>query len=954
MGLIVAGLIAVGLLAIPGSPIHDEPTLGLDLQGGLEVTLQAVPPEQGTLEEADLDRSVEILRDRVDRLGVAEPEIRTQGDDQIVIDLPGVKNPDRVIDILGQTAQLELFDLEANLAPPSRDASGFAAPKESLYDLLAGQQALVDEDAKTTWYLFDEDRKLRAGPTRERAGLLQTEVVEEANQEEDGAAAGGGSGGSSGDPAEPPSGNSDGSGSGELPEGWRIFGVPPKTVVVTCGVGEVVCPGVGIENPQQNFYYLFKYDPTNADPSKRVPEMTGALLELDGTRQDFDTTTGEPIVTMQFTDEGGDRFLEITNREADRGRAQYNIRGAGGDPRQFFQHFAIVLDRQIKSWPSIDFEQYPNGIGGSNGAQITGIGDLQEAQDLALVLQSGALPVTFTTLESTTISATLGADSLEQAWQAAIAGLLVVALFLLVFYRFLGLVAVFGLGIYAAFTYAIILLFDVTLTLPGFAGLILSIGVAADANIVIFERIKEESRAGKSVRAAIANGYKKGFATIVDANVVTALAAMVLFAVATAGVKGFAFMLLLGTGISIITAVLATRAMLGLLGGFGWFDNPVFMGAKARKIPWWQRIDIVGRRRIWFAIAGVLIVLSLGSIVFKGLNLGIDFEGGTSLSFSTPQPQQLADVRETAAEIGQEDSTILGRGVQAADGGYSEFSFRSEPLEPSEQAVLTNTLEREFDADVGGGRNVSASFSEQILRGAILALFVSFLLITIYISFRFEWRFAVPILRAIVNDGLIALGVYSISDREVSAATVAAFLTIIGFSIYDTIIIFDRVRENIPLMRRSSIARIINVSLWETIPRSLATTFIVLLPVSALFFFGGETLKDFAFALLVGISVSAFSTIFIAAPFLAVLKEREPEFARRKSADAVAEESVGGLREAEALAAAQPAPELIPEELMPATLVDGDGDGAATSDAAKSKRERRRQRRASRPHGRAR
>jgi SecD/SecF fusion protein len=927
VGLIVAGLAAVGLLATPGSPLYDKPTLGLDLQGGLEVTLQAVPPEEGTLAEEDLNRSVEILRERVDALGVAEPEIRTQGDDQIVIDLPGVNDPERVIGILGQTAQLELFDLEQNLVPPSRDASGFPVPKESLYDLLAGQQALVEEDAKTTWYLFDKEKKLVAGPTRERDGLLRTKVVEEAGE------------------------------AGELPDGWRIFGVPPKTVVVTCGIGEVVCPGVGVENPQQNFWYLLRYD-----RAAGIPEMTGEHLELDGTRQDFDTTTGEPIVTMQFTDRGGDLFQEITNREADRGQRLYNLRGGpGADPGQFFQHFAIVLDRQIKSWPSIDFQQYPNGIGGANGAQITGIGDLGEAQDLALVLQSGALPVTFTTLESTTISATLGADSLEQAWRAAIVGLLVVALFLLVFYRFLGLVAVFGLGIYAAFTYAVILLFDVTMTLPGFAGLILSIGVAADANIVIFERIKEESRAGKSVRAAITNGYKKGFATIVDANVVTALAAMVLFAVATAGVKGFAFMLLLGTGISIITAVLATRALLGLLAGFSWFDNPVFMGAKARQIPWWQKIDIVGRRRLWFGIAAVLIVLSLGSIVFKGLNLGIDFEGGTSLTFTTPQTQQLSDVRETAASIGQADAQIIGRGEDFGNDSYREFVFRSEPLETTDQQRLITTLEREFDADAGGARNVSASFSEQILRGAILALIVSFLLISIYVSFRFEWRFAVPILRAIVNDGLIALGVYSVSDREVSAATVAAFLTIIGFSIYDTIIIFDRVRENIPLMRRSSIARIVNVSLWETIPRSLATTFIVLLPVSALFLFGGETLKDFAFALLVGISVSAFSTIFIAAPFLAVLKEREPEFARRKDS-AVAEESVGGLREAEALAAAQPAPELIPEELMPATLADGDGDGDGAGDGARpaagegtsSKRDRRRQRRASRPHGRAR
>ncbi len=204
-----------------------------------------------------------------------------------------------------------------------------------------------------------------------------------------------------------------------------------------------------------------------------------------------------------------------------------------------------------------------------------------------------------------------------------------------------------------------------------------------------------------------------------------------------------------------------------------------------------------------------------------------------------------------------------------------------------------------------GIRNVSASFSEQILRSAIYAMLASFLLIALYITIRFEWRFAVPILRTIANDGVIALGIYSLSGREVSAATVAAFLTIIGYSIYDTIIIFDRVRENIPIMKRSTIAHITNVSLWETIPRSLATTFIVLLPVSCLFFFGGETLQDFAFAILIGISISAFSTIFIAAPFLVVLKEREPEFKRRMAQPEDEEKHPAQAYEAATLAAAK-------------------------------------------------
>src|SRR5205823_1468873 len=208
-------------------------------------------------------------------------------------------------------------------------------------------------------------------------------------------------------------------------------------------------------------------------------------------------------------------------------------------------------------------------------------------KDLALVLQTGALPVSFQQIERTDVSATLGKDSLRQAKKAALIGLLVVALFLLLLYRFLGVVAVLGLGIYAAFLYGAILILHVTLTLPGFAGVILTIGVAADANVVIFERIKEEVRAGKSIRAAINTGYQKGFHTIIDANVVTAITALILFAVATAQVKGFALMLLIGTVISLVTAVAATRAMLGLLSGFSWFDNPRFMGAAGQQSAKW-------------------------------------------------------------------------------------------------------------------------------------------------------------------------------------------------------------------------------------------------------------------------------------------------------------------------------------------------------------------------------
>ena len=924
VGLVAAALVGVALLAIPGSPLEQRPTLGLDLQGGLEVTLQAVPPKDRKLTKEDLDRSVSIMRSRVDKLGVAEPEIRTQGSDQISIQLPGVKDPAAAAGIIGKTAQLELFDLERDLVSPSIDArtrQPIATPK--LYDLLAGQQALAAKGTPDTYYVFrTKGKTLVRGPVQTKQAALARW-------------------------------------GGKLPPGHKLFAVPPDTVVVRCGAGgAVVCPGVAETNPTQNTWYLMRYTPP------QVPEMTGSDLKLSGTRQDFDTRTGEAIVLMEFTKKGGDKFEDITRDIAQRGKLLFNTVGGGqGDPSAFLQHFAIVLDREIKSWPTIDFTEYPGGITGSNGAQISGLQSIREAKDLALVLQTGALPVEFRTLDQTAISATLGKDSLREAKLAAGIGLLAVALFLLIFYRFLGLVAVVGLIVYAALLYAAIIIFNVTLTLPGIAGLVLTLGVAADANIVIFERIKEEVRAGRSVRAAIQTGYTKGFATIVDANVVTAITALVLFAVATASVRGFALMLLVGTAMSMLTAVLATRAFLAVLAGFKLLESPRVMGAAGGGIPRWLKLDYIGRRNTWFAISAAAVLISVGAIGLKGLNLGIDFRGGTQVTFTTPQPVSLETVRDEAGRIGHSDAQIQGRGTGSGASGdaYRDFSVRTESLTTNEALAFQSSLTRAVNAEAFGVKNVSASFGRQIARGAILAIIVSLFLIVIYISARFQWKFAVPVLIALAHDVIITIGVYALLGQEVTTATVAAVLTVLGYSIYDTIIIFDRIRENIPLMKRASFRVIGNVSLWETIPRSLATTFITLLPILSLLLFGGATLKDFAFALLIGIGSGAYSSIFIGAPLVAVFKEREPEFARRRDDESAIEGSVGAaLLDTPAAAAAAMDAEAEPALAAAAAAVTAPpappappSDGP-TSAAAAANRERRRQRRSGRPHGRPR
>jgi len=417
-------------------------------------------------------------------------------------------------------------------------------------------------------------------------------------------------------------------------------------------------------------------------------------------------------------------------------------------------------------------------------------------------------------------------------------------------------------------------------------------------------------------------------------------------------------MLLIGTVLSMLTAVLATRAILAVLAGFGWIENPRFMGATGQGIPRWLRWDYIGRRRLWFAISGTVVALSILAIGVNGLNLGIDFKGGTQMTFRTPEPTSLEQVRREAAGIGQAGAVIQGRG-SSTEGKYTNFQIRTESLTTAEQNALQQDLTNTVKATSFGAKNVSESFGRQIANNAIFAIIVSLLLIVAYISIRFQWKYSVGVLVALAHDVIITIGIYALTGREVTTATVAAVLTVLGYSIYDTIIVFDRIRENVPLMRRASFRVIGNVSMWEVLPRSLATTFITLVPVASLYFFGGDTLKDFAFALLVGIGSGAYSSIFLAAPLLAALKEREPEFARRRDdlGALAGVSSVGGVlaEEAEEIAAADAGDGEVVEEQEEAEVAARPAPVAAPPvGPVSSKRERRRQRRASRPHGRAR
>lgn len=845
-------LLVVGLLIASGLVIATKETkLGLDLEGGVELVYQGQPtPQVREVTPEAVDRAVEIIRDRVDQLGVAEPEIQRAGSDQISVGLPAVQDIERARNQVGTPAQLFFYDWEESVitregravAPllPGQDpdavrlsqAAGDTSQGMTLYDAvrLAARQPAADEASRgsregSVFYLFDDEDRYLAGPERSERDLLS--AIERT----------------------------------ELPRGSQLFEVPQGWVVlqaVTRGAGE----RIAIDDPAARFYVLRDH-----------VALTGN--DIKDPAQGFNDLQ-QPVVEFRFTDRGRRAFHEITREIAQRGQ---NLMLPGVDPRAVLQHFAVALDGRLISVASIDPQRLPDGIDGENGALIEGGFTIQSAQDLANLLKLGALPIGLELISQSQVSATLGKQALDEGLIAGLAGFALVVLFFLVFYRLLGVIATIGLAIYAVYFYALIKFVPVTLTLPGIAGLILTIGVAADANIVIFERIKEEIRAGRSVRAAIAAGYKKGLTAIVDANVVVVAVAFVLFVLATAGVKGFAFTLGIGTIVSFFTAVIATQGILGVLSDSQVLLRPSLLGARGEGFRW--RIDWMGLSKWFFSMSGVILLVCALAIGANGLSFGIDFTSGTRITTSLARPADEGAVRSLLSEVGASDARI--QRVENPELGPNVVQISTEELEPGQVQEFRNALEREF----GGVENFSntsigPTFGKTIANNAVIAIIVSLLIITVYIALRFQWRFAVPVLIALSHDVLIVSGIYAMTGREITASTVAALLTLLGYSLYDTIIVFDRIRENAPRMPRAAFSQIVNRSLSETIIRSLGTSFSTALPVLALLLFGGETLQDFAFALFVGVISGAYSSIFIAGPVLWHWKERDPVYIARR------------------------------------------------------------------------
>ncbi len=864
----VLGLIAVSALVVASKPTQ----LGLDLKGGVQLVLQGRPtPQQPTIDNSSMERAVDIIRSGCDQLGVSEIEVARVGGDQVQVGIPGATSVGKATECATKPARLFFFDWEPNQIGRERAIGGnpgqepppgplkeanaewkaagrkptkpenrqliYAGAYASEYNAakLAAEQKPVPNcdncSQPATYYLFEKasPHKLIDGPEFSKEDLYV-----------------------------------DPNGEKRPHSVGTVIKVPQGTILISEKPSD--SKGQVIEDAEPG-WYAFK-----DNPALSGTEITNPRAE----QQEFG-----PAVTFQFTGSGRQAFQEVTRQIAQRGQARAIGPASGEQAEALSGHFAAVLDNEIKTRPIINFAENPDGIDGRTGAQISGgFNGIGEAQNLASFLQRGALPINLTLISQTQVSATLGSEALHQGIKAGIVGLSLVVLFLLFYYRFLGLIAALALGAYGVIFFALIKLIPITLTLPGIAGLILTIGVAADSNIVIFERIKEEVRAGRPMASAIAAGYRRGIGTIVDANVVTLLTAFVLFVLATAGVKGFAFTLGVGTLVSLLTAVVFTQALLLSMSRSRFLRSPSVLGASRQRMRW--HFDFMGASRWFFTVSGIILLVGALALATKQLNLGIDFRSGTRVEVALTKQTDEEGVREALDKVG-----ISGVEVQRESNpglGDNAFLIQSSTLKPSEINKMQRELGREYGIEADGfdSTSVGPTFGSTVANSARNALIFSLLVICAYVAFRFDPKFAVPVLIALFHDVLITAGVYSLTGREVTSGTVAAFLTILGYSLYDTIIVFDRIRENMPRMPRAVFSQIVNRSMSEVLTRSLATSFSTLLAVVSLLVFGGATLQDFAFAMLVGIASGTYSSIFIASPVLTAWKEREPGFARRR------------------------------------------------------------------------
>ncbi len=715
-----------------------------------------------TLTQAKLDyiqdnavnQSLEIIRNRIDEFGVAEPVIIRQGEDEIVIQLPGVKDPERAMKLIGKTAQLE-FKVVAE--PTGVNLNELIAKAE-----MSGQ-----------WQDGEPTRKLNHA--LESLLPADTSIYFEK----------------------------------EIDKQTKVETLRPLLLE-----NKILMTGDMIKN---------------------------AAVRIGG-------TFNEPYVGIDMTSRGGKVFASVTDKNVGR-------------------RMAIVLDDVVRSAPVIREKI----LGGS--AQITGSFSHEEAADLAIVLRVGALPAPVDTIQKMTVGASLGQDSIDKGLASGLFGAILVLGFMIIYYRLSGVVANGALVLNILFLFTGLAILNATLTLPGIAGIVLSIGMAVDANVLIFERIREEYSLGKSVKSSIDGGFGKAFLTIVDSQVTTLITALALFIFGTGPIKGFAVTLSLGIIFNLFTALFCSRLFFDSLS-----SKRLIKRFKYLQLVPKPSLDYMKLKKVTFIISGIMVAVGLLSfiqITRGSANLGVDFTGGSLLQYKAETEFSMAEVRAAF-----NDNNLQGANLQEVENEHRLIV----KIKKSEEKVahLNETVSKILNdelADKGfileSQSEIGSSVSAILRNKAMLAILISLAGVIVYLALRFDLRFGLAAAIATFHDVLVVLGICWILNIEITLLIVTALLTLAGYSLNDSVVVFVRIRENMRKNVEGKLFDIINNSVNQVISRTIVTSLTSAMVLLALFLLGGSVIHDFSFALLCGVVVGTYSSIFIASPILTLWKPKK-------------------------------------------------------------------------------
>ena len=792
--------------------------------------------------ESAISNSFNVLRNRIDRFGVTQPNIQKLGNSgRILVELPGVKEPERVRKLLQGTASLEFWPTYTN-----EEIEGYLAEANAFLAQMQAAEETVAEVAEETESedILAEELKQAENDAAAEAEILKQNPLFALLQ---------------------PSGAR-----GHACIGYahyadtaqinKLLAMPQVKQFFPPEFKPMWTVKASAMDPNENIFELVAIKAPTRDG--KAPLDGGAVTDA---RVQYGNNGGSPEVSMTMNAEGANVWARLTKDNIGR-------------------QIAIVLDGMVYSYPNVQSEI----SGGSS--QITGDFTLEEAEDLANVLKSGKLPAPATIIQEQVVGPSLGAESINAGLISFVIAFILVLLYMFFFYRGAGLVADIALLCNVVLLFGTLVSFGAVLTLPGIAGLVLTLGMAVDANVIIYERIKEELRAGKGLSKAVADGYKNAYSAIVDGQITTLLTGIVLFVFGSGPVQGFATTLIIGIITSVLTSIFITRII---------FDDRIVKGKNitfdsklTRNFLQNTHVDFIGKKKIAYIVSGALILISIVSIFTKGFTYGVDFTGGRTYVVRFDQPVTAEDVR--AAALAEFDGAVEVKQF----GGESQMKITTQYLVENEsteadaevESKLYNSLKGFFADDLSfeeftstldnpngiiSSDKVGPTIANDITRDAFIAVILALLVIFGYIAVRFRgWTWGLGGVTGLAHTALIVIGFFSLFSGilpfslDIDQTFIAAILTIIGYAINDTVVIFDRIREYKELHPKADFRQNVNEALNSTLSRTMNTSLTTLVTMLAIAIFGGEVIRGLAVALILGIVIGTYASIFIATPIM--------------------------------------------------------------------------------------